>query len=493
MKNICTLRRSPLVLPFVFGISLLIQGCNSGNSPPKTLPSVVAVSVAVPQGKGFPDAWEAILSEWTARTGVAHSLIEFDPTSAPSEPLSADLNVIPLENAFVFALRNELNSIPAQAVGEDALNWQSIFQGLRERECTLSGEKTLIPVSSPTLVLYYRSDLLSKANRLPPETWNDYLKLLQELPEWAPDLKAVEPWKEEWGATMLLARAAPYAKHPDHAAFLFDLDSGDPMIDSPGFQRAWDENREIVKLLSPAIRSLTPYDCRREILEGRAALAIALESPAFMRATDSDLDSLMNTARAAGIEIGFSQLPGTTESFNPTLRNWEAPRESPVHHVNLTGFDGLCAVVSGKLSNEGSLLAWNLFQTVALDEDSILPPGIASPVRETDLNRPESFTGSSLEPIERGEYLATVGRILRNRQLVLEMPVFGRQKFLSALSETVQEGLVQPEFSGTHFTKSVSSKWNAIRDSLGTDKVRDSYRISLGLRSSAPKHLEPLK
>jgi len=494
MKNRSSLLRLLSGFLIVGSILALPSGCgsNPGNTPAS--PAVNSISISVPQGRGFAETWEAILNEWTARTGVTHKYLEFDPAASLGQPLPANLNIIPLTSAVEYAAKGQLKVIPPLAAEADALDWQGLFQGLREKACSLSGEKTLIPLSSPTFVLYYRADLLAKAGRKPPETWDDYLKLLQDLPQWAPDLNAVEPWKADWAATMYLARAASFAKHPDHTAFLFDLESGDTMFDSAGFQKAWDINREIFKLLSPAVKDLTPYDCRREILEGRSALAVSLEVPSFTRSTQADLDALTTAKRAEGIQLGFIELPGSTESFNPTLRSWEAPRESPVNHVALTGFDGLCAVVSHDLSEEAALLAWNMLQTLTLDEDALLPPGIPSPVRESDLTRPELLAGPALEPIERGEYLATVGRSLRNRQLVLEMPVIGREKFLAVLTEAVQQGLAQPDLTGSVFTSGVAKKWSEIQQQIGIEPFRDSCRISHGLKPSIPqKSPVPLK
>lgn len=465
-------------------VIVLASGCSSSNQQTPAQSSVDSISVSAPQGHGFAETWEAILSEWSARTGMNQSLTEVDSEPVVGNPLPADLNLIPLTSAIEYASRGELKGIPALATDENGLDWQGLFQGLREKVCSLSGEKALIPLSSPVLVLYYRADLLAKGGKKPPETWDDYLKLLQELPQWGGDLKAVEPWKGGWGSTMYLARSASYAKHPNHTAFLFDLESGDSMIDSAGFQKAWEINREIIKHLSPDARDYTPYDCRREILEGKAALAIALESAGFSRATREDLQTLQSARRAEGIQIGFIQLPGASESFNPTLKSWERPRDVPVNHVSLTGFDGLCAVVSSKMTDEGALLAWNLLQTLTLDDTALLPAGIPSPVRESDLTSPETFAGEALEPLERGEYLAVVGRTLRNRQLVLEMPVIGRDKFLLELTEAVQQGLTRPELSGADFTKGVAEKWSEIEKALGKEAVRDSCRISHGLKTS---------
>ena len=462
--------------------ALILGGCDSSQDAKPTAPTIQSLSIAYPKDTGCNEAWEPILNEWSARTGISHTRIETELPGDPSQPLFADLNIVPLTSTVDLAYHHQIRPIPNEALEERALDWQGLFQGIREKVCTLSGTRTIIPLGSPALVLYYRADLLTNAKRSPPETWDDYLKLVQELPDWAPNLKAVEPWQGDWAATLYLARTASYAKHPDHTAFLFDLETGDPLIDSPGFQKAWDIHKQIAKELSPDILKLTPAHCRQEILEGRAALAIALESPSILRVSSEDLSPSTEIQRAADIQLGFTQLPGSAESYNPSLKNWEPPRESPVHRVTLTAFDGLAAVASDKLSDEAALLAWNMLQTLTLDDDAILPPRIVSPVRESDLATLDLFTAPPLIPSEQGEYLATVGRSLRNRQLTQEMPVVGRQEFLSALTEAVQQGLTQQDLSGADFTQTIAQRWSEIQKSVGKEAVRDSYRISHGLK-----------
>lgn len=469
--------------------AVVLSGCGSTEPEEPTAPAVTSISVSVPSQEGFGEAWDGILNEWTARTGVAHTLTESEEPATQSE-LAADLNLIPATACVELAAKGLLRPIPTIALSEDQLDWKGLFQGLREQGCTLGGTPSVIPLSLPTLVVYYRADLLAKSGRQPPQTWDDYLKLAKEMGDWAAGLKFCEPARGRWGATLYLARAAAFAKHPDHTAFLFDLETGDPLIDSPGFQKAWDLHRELFSLLPAEGKEMTPLDCRREIIEGRAALAIALEPPGLSRNSTAGASASSGSQRGEGVQLGFVQLPGVKESFNPTLKRWEAPREGTVHQVTLTGFDGLAAVVSEKLSEEGSLLAWNLLQTVTLDDGGVIPEGIASPVREADLTRPEAFTSAPLEPIERGEYLAVVGRGLRNRQLVLEMPVIGRNEFLNSLADLAKQGVSGEGIPGENFTKGVAERWRAIGEKLGKSQVRDSYRIAHGMRPIPAERVE---
>src|SRR5207302_8201276 len=108
---------------------------------------------------------------------------------------------------------------------------------------------------------------------------DDYQQLVERIEVWAPGLVAVEPWSDDFRATMFLARAVSFAQHPAHYSLFFDIDSGDPLIDSPAFVRALETAKAALARMPPDVLTYRPADCRNAIIGGRAALAIALESP----------------------------------------------------------------------------------------------------------------------------------------------------------------------------------------------------------------------
>jgi ABC-type glycerol-3-phosphate transport system substrate-binding protein len=109
--------------------------------------------------------------------------------------------------------------------GERA-QWNGVFETLRRGEAVWGDNFAAVPFGSPLFVCYCRADLLEKLKREPPQTWTEYLDLARLLAdrerfgdviaEDATWQGTLEPLGPGWGGLMLLARAAPYAKHGDN-------------------------------------------------------------------------------------------------------------------------------------------------------------------------------------------------------------------------------------------------------------------------------------
>jgi hypothetical protein len=337
-----------------------LVGCPSAkeaNQPVESLPFVgQEIRMGVPAEMTFRTTWEGPLNEWAAQTGARYTLTEFPARDGaePRNPFSGDdrqtLAVFPLDQAGELFAAGELAAIPqsVQANGEGGIFWSDLFAGLGGKVAARKGVPYFLPLSCPVLVCYYRHDLLSAKGLSPPQTWDDYQQLLDKLDNWAPGLEAVEPWSESFRATMFLARAVSFAQHPSHYSLFFDIETGDPLIDSPGFVRALDASLTAVAKMPSSVLSCDPADCRAAILQGRAALAIAFESPA----TESPATGAAASRTAADgpdqMSIRFVRLPGSREVYNPTRRTWETPADKGIHQVTLCGFAGLAVGASAR-------------------------------------------------------------------------------------------------------------------------------------------------
>jgi len=510
MRLIAGFRSGPLPGPAGFrGVlwclcAFFALGCNSEvkvDTPVDSAPFAGrTVTVLVPKGYGFGTAWDIDLHEWAARTGAEFELREAEMTDPAQDIAAAEANLVvfPLKDAGGLVATGTLVPIPDELLHETQLDWTDLFPGLREKVATTRDGPMFVPLSAPVLVCYYRDDLLRKANLAPPRTWDEYEHLVDQLDHWAPGLKVVEPWGEAYRATMFLARVLPFAKHPGHYSLFFDIDSGNPVIDGPGFVRGMEKTRAILEKLTPEVREYDPAACRREILAGRAALAIALETGAAdpplpfgpVRGSPSDkdeppADADKNLTRAAEIAIGFTRLPGATEVYNRTLNEWEKSPEGNVNHVGLTGFAGLGIGVTSQGSPEVQSAAWNLLATLTSEETGTLfPQGTRSLTRESQLQQPGDYVGAVLGPGESAQYLDAVARTLRDRQLVVELPVPGRDEFRDSLTKHLGRWLAG-ETSPEDVLAAVQKDWQALVEQRGSATVREQYRKVLGLPPSS--------
>ncbi len=440
------------------------------------------LSVAVPRGLGLPTAWELPVNEWSDLTQADVRLDEYslpdDSTAFPGvlkKSTSAangrpQVFLIPWSAVPELAASDRLQGIPEALEQREQLDWLDILQGLRTRAASVSRKPMLVPVSCPTLVLYFRQDLFEKAGLKPPGTWSEYQNLLETLDDWAPGLSAVEPWGESFRASLFLARAASVAKHPDQFSFCFNLSTGEPLIANPGFLESLKIAKAALAKMPEDVKTMTPADCRREILEGRAALAIAYET-----------DRGSAIPRGEDLQIGIRPLPGSTRVYNTSIDNWVELNESNIHRVTYTGFTGWAFGVAAHLEPATERAAWEFVRYLAVDQlPASYPADVVSLCRESQAQQPSAWTGPQLTTVESQQYADTVAESLRNQQLVMELPVIGQSAFRGALTKGLTQAIAE-DGNEAKILESVADEWRKIEQKLDRSKVVESYRRSLGL------------
>ena len=472
---------------------VLLTGCP--NEPDKSVPVDLLpfagqkIRIGVPTGMGLPTLWEGPLNEWAAQTGASYTLTEL-PAGDPSQTLAAfsgndhqTLTIFSLDQAGPLVGAGSLAAIPVSLLGagENKVGWSDLFAGLSTKLATKKESALFVPLSCPVLVCYYRQDLLFAAGLNPPHTWDDYQQLLDKLESWAPGFSAVEPWSDDFRATMFLARAVSHAQNPAHYSLFFDIETGAPLIHSPGFVRALEVAVRALEKMPKEVLASSPSDCRNAIVRGQAALAIAFESPATRFSLDAEPTPASAVDRPADGAIGFVRLPGTRETYNLTRQAWEASADKGVYHVTLCGFGGLAIAAATKNSPLQTEAGWNaLIRICGPSLLSGFPAGMTGLCRESQMQSPAALVGADLDGVETAAYAEAVARSLRDSHLVAELPVTGRYDFRGALSQELA-GAIAGSQSAEHALHEVGRQWRAIVERIGPATIRDNYRANLGL------------
>jgi ABC-type glycerol-3-phosphate transport system substrate-binding protein len=474
-----------ITLPLLAALLTAIAGCPEPEAP-KAVEQPFAgqtVTLLVPDALGLRVLWQAPLTEWSAQTGAQGVLKEYGPAdvedlAAAIQANQATMVLFPFERIGDLLGANALGALPESQLSESGLQWNDLYTGLREVACTPGRRAAIVPVSCPVLVCYYRADLLKKAGLSAPSTWDDYQQLLDRLNEWAPGLTAVEPWGEDFRATMFLARAAAHGKHPGNFSFFFDVDTAAPLIDGPGFVRALEGAQAAVAKMPESIWNWNPSDCRAELLAGRAALAIGCEPVGFGPAAGAGAPAI---ERGDDVVVGVCRLPGTRDVYNASRELWESLSGKEINAVSLVGFGGWGAAVThgtGSIGAEASVNAWT--RLAGEDLFSGYPPGAAGLCRESQSLSVQRWAGPHLTGEEAGRYVVTVAQSLRYTRLVVELPVPQREDFRKALTNGITRAL-RDGMSPAESLQGVAENWRGIVKDIGSEKVRDTYRAALGM------------
>jgi multiple sugar transport system substrate-binding protein len=425
--------------------------------------SGVEFDVSLPREAELANVWRPFVDEWEARTGAK---VAFGDSGT-------GLQLIPIVDVPRLFAAGKLVTIKQDLV--DAAGnglWNDVLRGLRETVCVRPKKATaVIPLSCPILVCYYRVDLLEKAKLKPPQSWDDYQDLLETVNEWAPGLTVVEPWSEEFRATMFLARAISYARFPGNYSLCFDIHSGKPLIGEAGFVRALEDSAKAIAGMPTDVLQFSPLDCSARVRTGEAALAIGFEVP-----TES------KSVRDHDAVIGFVGLPGREVVFDRSVGEWSSTPDGNLNRPTLTAFTGYCVGFSPDMNESQQRAAVNLIAAMA-GEDSIavtLPGDLRSLCRLSQERSGDQWYGENLIGDEARLYSQTVVDSLRSTALAAELPLIGRDRFRSTLTDTITR-VINGDVSARDSLKLLVSEWAGILDQIGTRKAHNSYRASFGL------------
>ena len=457
------------LLSVVMSAMFVAAGCTSSEHPgsvesdfgKRAAWSGVDLTVEVPTGHGYRSRWPVLFEDWSARTGASVTL----SPAAPSPRGDADVVVIPITDVPAWDAGGRLTEIQG-----DRLPVEELLGGLKKQVISLGRVPRLVPIVLPTLVLYLRADLLESARRNPPRTWSEYQELLDSIDQWGGGLPAVEPWGPGFRTTMFLARAVTHARHPANYSLFFDINNGDPLIDSPPFVRALTQAEKALARMPAAVKTYGPADCRRQFLTGRAAMAIAYEPAGHVQDVPE---------RDRSVRIRFARLPGVSEGFNRTSGRFE-PVVRGVQTTPMVGFSGWVAAVP---ATEGPRCdaAWDLVGEILYTRRrDALGPITAGPCWHPDVETAVDWLDGPLAAEERIDYVEVTATSLDDPGLILELPLIGRRRFKEAITKGLQRWLDNPD-GAKAMLGDVAQRWRKILKEIGPDAACDSYRRGIGL------------
>jgi ABC-type glycerol-3-phosphate transport system substrate-binding protein len=266
---------------------------------------------------------------------------------------------------------------------------------------------------------------------------------------------------------MLLARAASYAKHPDYFSALFQTSTMDPLIDSAPFVRALEEMVEASRGAKP--RLLSPEEVRKAFWQGTCALAITWPS------ATAEIESASDQER---FQVGFCQLPGATQVFNPEAKKWE-PRGKSAAGVPLLSIAGRIGSVARDTGHKQAA-----FELLAALSGTQWSPQVSatSPAttlfRTSHLTAPREWVERPMDQAAARDYATLASEALSRQDYVAALPLPGRSRYLAALDEAVGAALREEE-SPQQALQKCSRRWQEITDELGRDAQQAIYRQSV--------------
>ncbi|HYW81559.1 MAG TPA: extracellular solute-binding protein, partial [Thermoguttaceae bacterium] len=406
-----------------------------------------------------------------------------------AEELSVDALIAPSFQLGLLAERGLVAPVPKDmlrgstatgSASEDRpAEWSDVFELPKLREAAWETDVMGLTFGSPVFTLYYRADLLEELGHQPPETWEEYKKLAVLLADAGDASDAggdgqswygtIEPLAPGWAGLVLLARAAPYAKHRDNYSTLFDISTMEPLIAGPPFVWALEA---LVAATEPGGREMLRYDpasAREAVWQGRCGMALTWPSAAA------------EISESKALQIGIAELPGSNDVYDVGSQSKERRTEDEDRRVPLLAIAGRIGLVSKASSHREhafQLLAWLSSERLGAQVCSGSPA--TTLFRRSHENAPGEWVESCMSVPTAKAYAELTETTFLRQQWLFALRIAGRDEYLAALDEAVRRA-VSKECTAEEALDAAADQWRAITERLGREQQKTAYRHSLGL------------
>ncbi|MCO6457990.1 MAG: extracellular solute-binding protein, partial [Pirellulaceae bacterium] len=360
------------------GLSLLwiaAAGCGPAVPPPVVTgePPATAAPIRL-LVVDDPELAEAIGRQWNAHDERRLAVEQMASSDLPQAVrLNADAVIYPSGLLGELAESRRIVPFPAEALDGPQLARGDIFPLQLQVEGRWGGQLLAVPLGSPQFCLVYRRDLARSAGGRPPATWGQYHELAVRLAKEHAEAgdgsfhAVAEPLAAGWAGQVLLARAAPYARHRSQYSTLFNFNTMDPLIAGPPFVRALEELVAASRLAPPECLEWTPAEVFEAVRSGRAAMGLAWPSPAATGLQPADSapgaasDQPVESAADSSGQLAFAELPGSDQVYSLGQQRWEQRREDEPGRIPLLAIAGRLGSVTAQSRRPAAAadaLAW---------------------------------------------------------------------------------------------------------------------------------------
>ena len=475
-------------------LSLLLSACSAitaGAGAADFTGAKITIGVQNAEAIGSPALVHA--RTWEKRTGGTAEVLRSDFSDLFLDYLTSLLSDEPVYDVLLFPsawaadFYPYLSEMPSELADSEAFD--DIHPIYRERLMTWDGKWIAATVDGDLFSGYYRKDLFEdpvhrKEFRarygyplFPPDTWEQYRDIAEffngrRQQDGTPVFGTAEAFarngQQFW---TLFSRSSAYTNHPDHpSAQFFDPDTMRAQINNPGWIRAVQEYREILKFSLPEARNYGIVEARKAFLAGHTAMALDWGDTAQISADPTQ-------SRVSG-KVGFFVLPGTQRVWNGRLWRWD---DMPsVHKAPFLAFGGWIAGVPKNSRNQDA--AWDYIGWFSNPENSlhdVVSSGTGiNPYRFTHFTSIDAWT-QALSRSAASEYLDVVRTSLDSPNVALDLRLPGFYRYTQALEQELS-AILRDESPIRESMDRVARAWDRITEELGREKQLAAYRAAMG-------------
>jgi multiple sugar transport system substrate-binding protein len=360
---------------------------------------------------------------------------------------------------------------------------------------TWEGKTYRVTIDGDCHTINYRTDVfsdpdLTKAwksagNSAPwgnPRTWQQVQKVTKFLAgkqvagkDVYGYLDAPKPWGG-FGFYFLASRATAYVKYPGEKAWLFDVDTMKPRVNSAGWVRAIQDVVDALPSEPPNQINADPNTTGfQQFLAGTGSL-VSWWGDIGQNANTSD-------SSVVGDVIGFDILPGSDDVFNHTTGKWETLSSGPNFAPNMA-YLGWGVYVMSRVNGDSAKhkAAWSAAAHLGGKDLSIwtvMYPSGFQVHRQSHFNSQE-WLDAGYDKAYITNYLASQSNSYNHPNVAIEPRIPGIFQYYS-LAEDELAKIFAGKVGAQKGADNIAAAWEKLTDQLGREKQIALYKASLGI------------
>jgi len=352
---------------------------------------------------------------------------------------------------------------------------------------TWGGKTYRVSIDGDTHTFAYRKDYFgpdSITGRDIPTTWPEVNEISKELigkedpMTGLPAHGYLDPLKG-WGGFgfyFLENRAAPYAKHPDDPAWLFDPETMKPRVNNPAFVQAIQDVMDLIQA------GAYPTD-QINADPGTTAFQQFLAGTGSMISWWGDVGASARTSDTSlvGDVVGFGINPSSEKVWNTAADKWdEMPNESP-NNAYIGWGVYVMATVEGDEKKKKA--AWSIAAHLGGKDISLwasaYPTGF-QPYRNSHFNY-EEWEEAGYDRAFIEDFLGSNADSYNHPNAAIEPRIPGIFQYYSVAEDELAKGYAGQYGSAQETADAIAAAWEKITDQIGRDSQIAVYKASLGL------------
>jgi multiple sugar transport system substrate-binding protein len=371
------------------------------------------------------------------------------------------------------------------------LNQQDIVPFFRNYNSTYNGKNYTIPLDGDFLMVYYRSDLLTKDGLKPPETWDDYLTIAQKYngqdlngdgqPDYGSCIAAKKGAQSYWWIINIVAGLLQ-SKGTSQGAF-FDTTNMNPLLGTnDAMTLALQTYAKAGTLGPPDGLNMDVGGSRGLFTTGRCALTLDWGDVGTLAPGTYAQDKT-----GAVISPGWKQvLDRSTGKLVPCDATTCPNAVNGVNHAPFAAFGGWSGAVNAKSPSAQQDAAYDFLSYMSAPAQSSVDVTLGktgfNPYRTSQFTNSGPWLTAGLSQAATDNYLGAIKDSLSNANFVLDLRIPQTKQYEQDVLDTAIAQYLAKELDETQTEQAIADGWNQITDTAGKDKQLAAYVASLGIK-----------